>query len=120
MDKHNWQYVALLACCALAGEAYIGFGLGFAPGWANGWPGGLSIRVVWPAGMTTIAAAMLMTTLVALGAALAVGYQYLSRKPPSRWAVWVWLAASVVGTAVAAPYLFAFLRAEALVLWPAG
>lgn len=120
LGRHNWPVIALLAFVAIAVEGFYGFGLWFAPGWANRWPGGLSIHVVWPAGMTAVAAAMLMTAAVGVGAAVAAGYQSQSGEPPSRLAVRLWLAVATLLTALASAYIFMSLRAETLAMWPNG
>jgi hypothetical protein len=115
-----WLAVAGLAGAALAAECFVGFGLWFAPGWANQWPGGLSIDVVWPAGMTAFAAVMLMTAAVGVGASLAAGYQYWSGHSLGRSAIALWLAVTAVITVAASACWFASLRASALAMWPNG
>lgn len=120
MRRHNWPAVAGSAGVAFAAEAFAGFGLWFAPGWANRWPGGPSIHLVWPAGLTAVAGAMLLTAAAGVGAVLAAAYQRRAGRPPGRRALLAWLAASVAGTVVAVAYLFAVLRADALAMWPNG
>src|ERR1700719_1145348 len=114
----NWLAVALFCGAAACAGCMATCGLWFAPGWANEWPGGLSIHLVWPVGLTTLAATILMTAAVGAGAGLAAGYQHLTGRPPGRWAVRLWLAVALLATIAVSVYLFTQLRADALAMWP--
>jgi hypothetical protein len=116
----------LLASVAflLLGELSIGFGLWFAPGWANGWPGGLSIYFVWPAGMTLILFAILMTigfgvvgsTCIALSASS--GSPSTKRDFEGSFAIWMVIWLTVVSVICACAYFVFYL--SALDMWPNG
>ena len=104
----------------LFGELFLMFALGFAPGWANGWPGGLSIYLVWPAGLTIILVVMLTTVGLGIGGCISLE-QNMSGRPSSGlpsaktgFAIWFIMAS------VACPLFYVYLYLSALSMWPNG
>lgn len=120
-DSGRWLIALGGAVAALWLEGAVGFGLAFSPGWANGWPGGLSVHVVWAAGMSLLVGLVAWTLAVALGLAIAaIG----SRRGLNRRVVLVgllaWLVLAMVPAWLAGAWAYGRVYASALEMWPGG
>ena len=63
---------------------------------------------------------MLISLAVGIGAGLATAYQYRTGRSPGRLSMLVWLIGALAVAILASVYLFQFLRADALSMWPNG
>jgi|GEM_PF-5584778 len=121
MSPGVWHTIVLGSSSALACEAFFGFGLAFNPGWANGWPFGLTIHMVWPAGMSLLFFLLAMTAAVDLGAIVGAT---CSRNGVGlhrgRAAFITWLIGSGVVAMFASVWILKVISAQALEEWPNG
>src|SRR5690349_17522996 len=90
MSRSTCHSIAVWAAAALGVELYVGIGMWFNPGWANLRRGRQDIQLIWPAGLSAHAAAVLLTASVSLWAVWAGGSEPESGRAYGRAATAVW------------------------------
>lgn len=118
---NSWLKIALLSFAALGAELIFGFGLAFNPGWANEWPLGLTIYLVFSAGMSCLFFVLLVTFALMLGALAGVAF---SRRETDfrrvKAGIIAWILCSCAMAILAGVWAFTKIYDSALREWPKG
>ena len=90
-------------------------------GWANGWPLGLTLHVIWSAGIASLVFLMLLTLAIGLGALVGLVCSWCGIGLRSgRLSFVAWIAVTAVLALIASLYVYKEAHTSALEMWPNG